>query len=60
MLVTDFVNTTGDSVFDNTLKQDDWHTGILYCAMTRATLRLELIVHEGCPWLEVFKNNLDA
>ena len=45
---------------DNTLKQDDWHTGILYCAMTRATLRLELIVHEGCPWLEVFKNNLDA
>ena len=24
---------------DDTTKQDDWHTGILYCAMTRATVR---------------------
>jgi hypothetical protein len=44
---------------DDTTKQDDWHTGILYCAMTRATVRLELITRRDCPWLGVFRENLD-
>ena len=44
---------------DKTMKRDDWHTGILYCAMTRPTLRLELVVNKDCPWLETFRENLD-
>ncbi len=43
---------------DETLKKDEWATGILYCAMTRATVRLELVVHDKCPWLEVFQENV--
>jgi superfamily I DNA and RNA helicase len=45
---------------DDTTKQDDWHTGILYCAMTRATVRLELITRSDCPWLDTFRANLDS
>lgn len=44
---------------DETLKRDDWATGILYCAMTRATVRLELVVAKDCPWIETFRENLD-
>ena len=40
---------------DNTIKKNDWAVGILYCAMTRATLRLELVVREDCPWLDTFR-----
>ena len=36
----------------------DWAAGILYCAMTRPTVRLELVVQKDCPWIEVFKENL--
>jgi DNA helicase IV len=43
---------------DNTIKKDDWAAGILYCAMTRATLRLELVVRENCPWLSTFREAL--
>jgi hypothetical protein len=43
---------------DNTIKKDDWAAGILYCAMTRATLRLELVVREDCPWLSTFREAL--
>ena len=45
---------------DDTIKRDDWHTGILYCAMTRATVRLELVVTQSCPWLETFRENVDS
>jgi len=45
---------------DDTTRQDDWHTGILYCAMTRATVRLELITRQDCPWLDTFKKNVDG
>ena len=44
---------------DETIKKDDWATGILYCAMTRATVRLELVVSVDCPWLNTFRANLD-
>jgi superfamily I DNA and RNA helicase len=44
---------------DETIKKDDWATGLLYCAMTRATVRLELVVQKECPWLETFRENLD-
>jgi len=44
---------------DETIKKDDWATGILYCAMTRATVRLELVVQKDCPWIETFSENLD-
>jgi len=40
-------------------KKDDWATGILYCAMTRATVRLELVAQNLCPWLETSRENLD-
>jgi len=44
---------------DETLKRDDWATGILYCAMTRATVRLELVVSKDCPWIDTFRDNID-
>ncbi len=44
---------------DKTIKKDAWATGILYCAMTRATVRLELVVQKECPWIETFRANLD-
>lgn len=43
---------------DNTIKKNDWAVGILYCAMTRATLRLELVVQADCPWLGTFREAL--
>jgi len=44
---------------DETLERNDWATGVLYCAMTRATVRLELVVQKDCPWIDVFLENLD-
>ena len=44
---------------DDSLKRDEWAIGVLYCAMTRATVRLELVVQKDCPWIEVFRENLD-
>jgi superfamily I DNA and RNA helicase len=44
---------------DETLNRDDFATGVLYCAMTRATVRLELVVQKDCPWIDVFRENLD-
>jgi hypothetical protein len=44
---------------DERLERNDWNTGVLYCAMTRATVRLELVVSKDCPWLETFRENLD-
>ena len=44
---------------DETIKHDDWATGVLYCAMTRATVRLELVVQKACPWIETFRDNID-
>jgi superfamily I DNA and RNA helicase len=43
---------------DERLEHNDWNTGVLYCAMTRATVRLELVVQKGCPWVETFRENL--
>lgn len=43
---------------DESIEKNDWAIGILYCAMTRATVRLELVVHDNCPWIDVFRDNL--
>ena len=43
---------------DGHVERNDWYLGVLYCAMTRATMRLELVVKKDCPWLETFKENL--
>ena len=43
---------------DKSVERNDWSLGILYCAMTRATMRLELVVKKDCPWLETFRDNL--
>ena len=34
------------------MKVNDWAKRILYCAMTRATVRLELLVDQESPWSE--------
>ena len=44
---------------DGTIKREDYWVGVLYCAMTRPTVRLELLVQQDCPWLETFRQNLD-
>ena len=44
---------------DETIKREDYWTGVLYCAMTRPTVRLELVAQQDCPWLETFQQNLD-
>ena len=44
---------------DDEFDRSEWTTGVLYCAMTRATVRLELVVQRQCPWAEVFRENLD-
>jgi hypothetical protein len=43
---------------DESILRDEYHLGVLYCAMTRATLRLELVVQNSCPWLDVFNENI--
>lgn len=43
---------------DESIENNDWVISVLYCAMTRATVRLELVVHDDCPWIDVFRNNL--
>ncbi len=44
---------------DKDLERNDWATGVLYCAMTRATVKLELVVQKECPWIDVFRENID-
>ena len=43
---------------DESLEVNERTRKILYCAMTRATVLLELIVEETCPWLDVFRENI--
>ena len=43
---------------DESLEVNERTRKILYCAMTRATVLLELIVEETCPWLEVFRKSI--
>ena len=43
---------------DETLEINEWARNVLYCAMTRATLRLELIVKDVCPWIDLIQENL--
>ena len=45
---------------DDSIKRNEWSLGVLYCAMTRATMRLELVARRDCPWLPVFRANLDS
>ena len=44
---------------DETIEREDYWVGVLYCAMTRPTVRLELVVQQDCPWLQTFRQNLD-
>jgi hypothetical protein len=41
---------------DETLEESDSARRILYCGMTRATVRLELVVKDGNPWQEKFSD----
>ena len=43
---------------DESLEVNERTRKILYCAMTRATVLLELIVEESCPWLDVFRKSI--
>ena len=43
---------------DESLEVSERARKILYCAMTRATVLLELIVEETCPWLEAFRKSI--
>ena len=43
---------------DESLEINERTRKILYCAMTRATVLLELIVQETCPWLEAFRKSI--
>jgi hypothetical protein len=41
---------------DERLDTSERSRHLLYCAMTRATVRLELLVSEDCPWLPVMRS----
>ena len=43
---------------DESLAVNERSRKILYCAMTRAMVLLELIVQETCPWLDVFRKSI--
>lgn len=43
---------------DEALEVNERTRKILYCAMTRATVLLELIIEETCPWLDVFRKSI--
>ena len=43
---------------DESLEVNERTRKILYCAMTRATVLLELIIEETCPWLEAFRKSI--
>ena len=43
---------------DESLEVNERARKILYCAMTRATVLLELIVEETCPWLKAFRKSI--
>jgi len=42
---------------DETLGKTDLAKRVLYCGMTRATVRLELVVNESSPWLPIFQQH---
>ena len=43
---------------DESLALNERSRKVLYCAMTRATVLLELMVEETCPWLDVFRKSI--
>ena len=43
---------------DESLEVNERTRKILYCAMTRATVLLELIIEGTCPWLEAFRKSI--
>ncbi|MDE0154787.1 MAG: ATP-binding domain-containing protein [Gammaproteobacteria bacterium] len=43
---------------DESLEINERTRKILYCAMTRATVLLELLIEETCPWLEAFRKSI--
>ena len=43
---------------DKSLALNERSRKILYCAMTRATVLLELIVEVTCPWLDMFRKSI--
>ena len=43
---------------DESLALNERSRKILYCAMTRATVLLELMVEETCPWLDMFRKSI--
>ena len=43
---------------DESLALNERSRKILYCAMTRATVLLELMVEETCPWLDIFRKSI--
>ena len=43
---------------DESLALNERSRKILYCAMTRATVLLELLVKETCPWLDMFRKSI--
>jgi superfamily I DNA and RNA helicase len=43
---------------DQNLESNEQKSAVLYCAMTRATVRLELVVRKNCPWLSSFRDNV--
>ena len=43
---------------DESLEVNERTRKILYCAMTRATVLLELLVETTCPWLEAFRKSI--
>ena len=42
---------------DADFARNDENQGMLYCAMTRATMRLELLVRNDCPWIDIFREH---
>ena len=43
---------------DESLEVNERARKILYCAMTRATVLLELLVEKTCPWLDIFRKSI--
>ena len=43
---------------DESLALNERSRKILYCAMARATVLLELMVEETCPWLDMFRKSI--
>lgn len=45
---------------DETLDASDYAKRVLYCGMTRATVRLEMLVHEDNQWLSMLEASAHA